>query len=211
MKEAPPNSPRPQILRSGTNWRHLRVYQKADTLYRMTFVFCKRFLPAKGDRTVDQMIQAARSGKQNIVEGIEDGKASTEMELRLPNVARGSLQELREDYEDFLKTRNLPLWSYTHPRYDALVRFCRSHNTYADDEPFFMHWGAEEFCNTALALCHMADRMMSRYLEYLQRIFVEQGGIKKRMYAARLGYRWHRDAFSETPPGGECKTAARVA
>ena len=75
----------------------------------MTSVFCKRFLPAYGDRTVDQIIQAARSGKQNIIEGTEDGMTSTEMELKLINVARSSLQELRADYEDYIKSRQLQL------------------------------------------------------------------------------------------------------
>jgi four helix bundle protein len=96
------------VLRKAANWRNLYFYQKADTLYQITYIFCDRFLPKFGDRTVDQMTQAARSGKQNIVEGSEDGKTSTEMELKLLNVARSSIQELREDYADYLKTRNLP-------------------------------------------------------------------------------------------------------
>lgn len=115
---------KPKVLRSGTDWKTLYFYLKADALYQMTFVFCKRFLPTYGDRTVDQMIQAARSGKQNIVEGKEDGITSTEMELKLLNVARSSLQELRQDYEDYLHTRGLTVWQTTHPRYNALLTFC---------------------------------------------------------------------------------------
>ena len=83
----------------------------------MTFVFCSRFLPQYGDRTVDQMVQAARSDKQNIVEGSADGATSTEMELKLLNVARASIHELREDYRDFLVSRQLPLWQPGHPRF----------------------------------------------------------------------------------------------
>lgn len=75
----------------------------------MTFVFCERFLDKYGDRTVGQMVQAARSGKQNIIEGSEDGKTSTEMELKLLNVARASIHELREDYKDFLLSRQMPI------------------------------------------------------------------------------------------------------
>lgn len=185
-----------KVLRGVTKWRDLYFYQKADALYQMTFVFCKRFLPHSGDRTVDQMIQAARSGKQNIVEGSEDGMTSTEMELRLINVARSSLQELREDYEDYVKSRHLSLWGAGHPRYNALLAFCRTRNLYSDYEPYVQRWTAEEFCNTALTLCHMTDRMMYTYLDNLQKQFVTQGGIKERMYAARTGYRKEQDRIS---------------
>lgn len=153
-----------KVLRDGTQWKQLYFYQKADALYQMTFVFCKRYLPAHGDRTVDQMVQAARSGKQNIVEGSEDGKTSTEMELRLLNVARSSLQELREDYEDYAKTRKLTIWTALHPRYNGLLKFCRRHNSYADYAPYIDRWNEEEFCNTALSLCHITDKMMSSYI-----------------------------------------------
>lgn len=88
----------------------------------MTFVFCERFLPKHGDRTVDQMVQAARSGKQNIIEGSEDGRTSTEMELKLLNVARSSIHELREDYKDYLLSRHLTLWDKQHPRYQGNAR-----------------------------------------------------------------------------------------
>ncbi|MBQ1940567.1 MAG: aminotransferase class I/II-fold pyridoxal phosphate-dependent enzyme, partial [Selenomonadaceae bacterium] len=89
-----------------------------------------RFLPRYGDRTVDQMVQAARSGKQNIVEGCEDGMTSTEMEIKLINVSRSSIHELREDYEDYLHTHQLTLWDAQHPRYDRMLAFCREHNTF---------------------------------------------------------------------------------
>ncbi len=86
-----------------TDWRKLYFYQKADALYQLTVAFCRRFLPAHGDRTVDQMVQAARSGKQNIVEGYADGVTSSEIAINLLNVARGSIKELKEDYLDYLK------------------------------------------------------------------------------------------------------------
>ena len=98
--------PTKSIFKQTANWRNLHLYHKSDTLYQLTVVFCRRFLPLYGDRTVDQMVQAARSGKQNIVEGSEDGKTSTEMELKLLNVARASIGELREDYEDYLKSHS---------------------------------------------------------------------------------------------------------
>lgn len=181
------------VLRERTDWRKLHFYQKADTLYQLTYVFCQKFLPTYGDRTVDQMVQAARSGKQNIVEGIEDGKTSTEMELKLLNVARASLQELREDYDDYLHTRSLSRWAKGHPRYEKMLTFCREHNSFEHYAPLLDRWGAEEYCNTALTLCHLTDRMMCSYLERLEKQFVEQGGIKERMHAARTGYRQAQD------------------
>ena len=99
------------IFRAVPKWQDLRFYQKSEVLYQMTYVFCDCFLPKHGDRTVDQMVQAARSGKQNIVEGSEDGKTSTAMEVNLLNVARSSIGELRQDYEDFLKARHLKIWT----------------------------------------------------------------------------------------------------
>ena len=92
-----------------TNYKELHVYQKAEVLVLLTDVFCKRFLPPYGDRRVDQMNMAARCGKQNIVEGCEDGMTSSQMEVNLVNVGRSSFQELREDYEDYLKRNGLPL------------------------------------------------------------------------------------------------------
>lgn len=106
-----------QILKRQIPWRDSYFYQKSEVLYHLTFTFCKRFLPTYGDRTVDQMIQAARSGKQNIIEGMEDGVASSEMQIKLLNVARASLQELREDYKDYIKSRNLQIWTKEHKRY----------------------------------------------------------------------------------------------
>jgi four helix bundle suffix protein len=135
------------------------------------------------------MLQAARSGKQNIVEGLADGITSTELQLKLLNVARSSLKELRADYEDYLQTRHLNVWNTQHPRYDEMLQFCRNHNLVADYEPFFSKWNDEELCNIALTLLHMTDRMMKTYLTALDKQFVTQGGIKERMYAARTGYR----------------------
>ena len=100
------NKPKVEVLKRQTNWRELWFYKKAVVLYQLTYVFTRRFLPAYGDRTVDQMVQAARSGKQNIVEGTADGVTSTELELKLLNVARASIQELLEDYEDYIICKN---------------------------------------------------------------------------------------------------------
>ena len=177
------------VLRKQTNWKNLWFYQKTVVLYQMTYVFTRRFLPAYGDRTVDQMVQAARSGKQNIVEGSADGVTSMEMELKLLNAARGSIQELLEDYEDYLPAHRLAKWTIGHPRYDKMLHYCREHNNLEDYEPFFEIWTAEESANIAITLCRMVDKMMSTYQQKKEQEFITEGGIRERMTAARLGYR----------------------
>ncbi len=177
------------ILKNQTKWEDLFYYRKSVVLYQMTVVFCRRFLPKHGDRTVDQMVQAARSGKQNIVEGLADGVTSTEMELKLLNVSRGSIKELKEDYVDYLVSHRLVRWEAGHERYNALLDFCRQHNDLVDYEPHFERWSDEEFANCAITLCHMVDKMLTSTLEKKEKDFTENGGIRERMTAARLGRR----------------------
>ena len=183
----------PKVLAQQQNWNAMYFYQKSDVVYQLSFVFCDRFIDLYKDRTRDQIIQAARSCKQNIVEGLADGVTSTEMQLKLLNVARASLKELREDFEDYLKSRHLKFFSVGEPRYSAMLEYCRTHNVLADYEPYFGRWSDEEMCNCALTLCHMIDRMMMTYLRRLEREFVTEGGIKERMYRARTGYRQQQD------------------
>ena len=182
------------IFKRVANYKELHVYQKAEVLVLLTDVFCKRFLPLYGDRRVDQMNMAARCGKQNIVEGCEDGQTSTEMEVRLVNVGRSSFQELREDYEDYLKRNNLQVWDKNHPRFDKMVAFCRANNDWQAYKPLSESLSAEEFCNMALSLCHITDKMFCSYLKHLEKTFREQGGIKERMHAVRTGYRQEQEA-----------------
>lgn len=177
------------ILKKQTNWKDLWFYQKTVVLYQMTYVFTKRFLPIYGDRTVDQMIQAARSGKQNIVEGSADGVTSMEMELKLLNVARASIQELLEDYEDYIISHKLVKWTKGHSRFDGLLLFCRSHNLLSDYEPYFNKWTNEEMCNIGISLCRMVDKMIMTYQKKKEKEFIKEGGIRERMTAARLNYR----------------------
>ena len=180
------------VLRKQTNWKQLWFYQKTVVLYQMTYVFTRRFFPSYGDRTVDQMVQAARSGKQNIVEGSADGVTSMELELKLLNVARSSIQELLEDYEDYLPAHKLTKWTAGHPRFDGMLAYCRTHNYLNDYEPFFYKWTDEEAANICITLCRMVDKMMISYQKKLEKEFVTEGGIKERMTAARLGYRMNQ-------------------
>lgn len=183
------NIERKSIFGKVANYKELHVYQKAEVLVLLTDIFCKRFLPPYGDRRVDQMNMAARCGKQNIVEGCEEALTSSEMEVNLVNVGRASFQELREDYEDYLKRNNLTIWGKSHPRFDRMVDFCRHNNTWDAYASLAESLAAEEFCNMALTLCHITDKMFDSYLKHLEKRFVEEGGIKERMHAARTGYR----------------------
>ena len=183
-----------KVLKKAVVWKNLYFYRKSDAIYQLTVDFCRRFLPAHGDRTVDQMVQAARSGKQNIIEGSEDGQTSSEIEIKLLNVARGSLQELRADYHDYINTHHLTLWPKDSERMQRLRKFCHSHNDYSDYAPLVAKMNDEEMANLVITLCHQTDKMMCAYLERLEKNFVEQGGIKERMHIARTGYRQQQDA-----------------
>lgn len=183
----------PSVLKQQANWDALFFYQKSDVIYQLTFAFCDRFIHLYKDRTRDQVIQAARSCKQNIVEGLADGVTSTEMQLKLLNVARASLKETREDFEDYLKSRHLLFYRKGEDRYDKMLSYCRYHNKLEDYEPFFSKWSDEEMCNCAITLCHMVDKMLMSFLAKLDRQFVTEGGIKERMYKARTGYRQKQD------------------
>lgn len=183
----------PSVLKQQANWDALFFYQKSDVIYQLTFAFCDRFIHLYKDRTRDQVIQAARSCKQNIVEGLADGATSTEMQLKLLNVARASLKETREDFEDYLKSRHLLFYRKGEDRYDKMLSYCRYHNKLEDYEPFFSKWSDEEMCNCAITLCHMVDKMLMSFLAKLDREFVTEGGIKERMYKARTGYRQKQD------------------
>lgn len=180
----------PSVLRKATIYQTLHFYRKSDVLVQLTKAFCDRFLPKYGDRTVDQMVQAARSIKQNIAEGCTDGQTSVEVEIKLLGIARGSNQELLEDYQDYLKHHNIAEWAKTNTdRFDRLREFAKGHSDAADYMPFFQRWTDEEMANCAICLCHMVDRAMCSFIEKKDREFVEQGGIRERMTAARLDMR----------------------
>ena len=179
----------PSILRKTVVYQELYFYKRSDILYQLTVVFCRRFLPKYGDRTVDQMVQAARSTMQNIAEGSVDGQTSVETDIKLLGIAKGSNHELLGDYQNHLRSHHLGEWWGTNQRADKLHTFCREHTTVDAFEPFFERWTEEEMANCAICLCHMIDRGLTTYITNRDREFVEQGGIRERMTAARLGYR----------------------
>ena len=177
------------VMRKAVVYTELRFYMRSDVLYQLTQVFCQRYLPRYGDRTVDQMVQAARSTKQNIAEGSTDGQTSTETELKLLGIARGSNQELLEDYQDYLKRKGMPEWFGKNERFDRLHRFCQEHTRWEDYQPLTARMNDEELANMAICLCHQVDRAMAKYMKRKDREFTTEGGIRERMTAARLGQR----------------------
>ena len=180
----------PSVLRKQTLYTDLHFYRKSDVLVQLTKAFCERFLPKHGDRTVDQMVQAARSIKQNIAEGFTDGQTSFETEIKLLGIAKGSNQELLEDYQDYLKYHNLQEWATgNRPRFDALRDFCKAHSDEGDYHPYYHRWTDEEMANCAICLCHMVDKAMTSFIAKRDHEFVEEGGIRERMTAARLDRR----------------------
>ena len=176
-------------LRQGTAYRKLRFYHRSDVLYQLTQLFCKRYFKKWGDRTVDQMIQAARSTKQNIVEGSIDGQTSMESEIKLLGIARGSNGELLEDYHDYLKCIGLSAWQQGHHRYQKMLDFCREHYEYQDFQDLLPKMNGEELANMAICLCHQVDSALEKYIERKDREFTTEGGIRERMTAARLNQR----------------------
>lgn len=171
------------------NYQELKSYRKAEIVFDLTFRFCERFL-RRGDRTIDQMVQAARSGKQNIAEGAKAAKTSTEMELKLTNVARASLEELLLDYLDFLRTRNLVIWDKDSKEALFVRKLGRaSDESYKTYREFADTRDAGVVANIALCLTLQANYLLDRQIARLEADFLAKGGLKEQMFKARVRYR----------------------
>jgi four helix bundle suffix protein len=181
------------FLPPGGGYEGLSVYKKATVIYDMTFHFAHRFL-SNGDRTIDQMVQAARSGKQNIAEGSAASSTSTETELKLMNVARASMKELLVDYEDYLRVRRLPQWPLNDQRAVKTRTYCKKHVEAPDFMQGIEQRSDEAIANIVITQLHQFDSMMGKLIERLEKDFVAKGGIRERMTAARLGYRQKQEA-----------------
>lgn len=171
------------------NYQTLLSFQKAEVVYDFTFRFAHKFL-ARGDRTIDQMIQSARSGKKNILEGSKAGLTSKEMEIKLTNVARASLEECLDDYKDFLRARDLRLWDKKSPEAQAARRLGRKTPlTYEVYREFMDTRSPEVLANLAICLIHQTNYLIDQQLKRLEQDFVQQGGLRERMTRVRLGAR----------------------
>ena len=176
------------FLKPKGNYRNLIAFQKAECIYDITYYFAHKYF-AKGDRTIDQMVQSARSGKQNIAEGASAATTSSETEIKLMNVARASLQELLLDYEDYLRVNHLEQWAYDNPKAVQTRAACTAHNDSAYYRDAIAERSAETIANIAITLIHQTDVFLRKLLERLQKDFVTNGGIREQMTRARLDYR----------------------
>ena len=157
-------------------------------MYDVTFYFAHHYLE-NGDRTIDQMVQTARSGKQNIAEGAAAGNTSKETEIKLTNVAKASLQELLVDYEDFLRVRGLKQWQPDDARLAQTKRACAAHNDSEYYRKAMPERSAETIANIAITLIHQTDWLLNKLIEKQEIQFVENGGVKEQMTKARKEYR----------------------
>ena len=170
-------------------YQNLLSYRKAQIVYDATVSFCERFLN-KRDRTYDQMVQAARSGKQNILEGSQASGTSKKMEIKLTSVARASLEELLEDYRDFLRIRGLEEWTRDHPYTMRLRELNRQPG--ADYDTFrkgVEHHNPAIAANVIIGLIKVTTYLLDHQIRQLEKAFVEEGGLSERMTRARLKQR----------------------
>jgi four helix bundle suffix protein len=170
-------------------YRNLLSYQKAEIIYDGTVYFCNRFFH-KYDRTIDQMVQAARSGKQNIAEASMASATSKETEIKLTNVARASLEELLIDFEDFMRTHKIAKWDRNHrlsKRFDELNSTPNAN--YDTFKKAIEHENPVICTNVMWCLINVTSYLLNRQLKSLEKAFLEDGGLRERMYRARVNRR----------------------
>ena len=173
------------LLPVGGNYRKLFTYQKAEAIYDITFYFTRKYL-SWGDRTIDQMVQAARSGKQNIAEGSAASVTSKETEIKLINVAKSSLQELLIDYEDYLRTRGHRQWEDGSVELKKMRELGRKHNDTAFYMPLVKVRPPETIANMAICLIKQNDYLLFKQLQTLGEDFLKNGGMRERMTRMRI-------------------------
>lgn len=174
-----------EFLENKGKYRELRCFQLAEHLYDITYMFCEHYISI-GDRTRDQMLQAARSLKQNIAEGSCASAMSSQSEMLLANVGKSSQQELLLDYEDYIITRGLSRWKLGDPRLENVRAALRNYLPREYVMERAKHWNDETLANVAITLVHQCDGMLTGLLAYQKHIFMENGGVKGRMTRARL-------------------------
>lgn len=193
-------TPEPRIIPPHGGYESLKSYQATTIIFDATNAFCDRFISPRS-RTYDQMVQAARSGKQNIAEASQTSGTSKKSELRLTDVARASLQELLEDYKDFLRNRRLPIWPKNHRQAQTIRSLAyRTDRTYETYRTYVEQSPPEVAANAVLCVIHQANYLLDRQLESLERQFLKEGGFTERLYRTRTEYR-------RTPPADESHRA----
>jgi four helix bundle suffix protein len=192
-----------KLIPSYGGYRKLRSFQCAQQVYDATVIFCDRFVE-KTSRTRDQMIQAARSGVQNIAEGSMASATSKKTELKLTGVARASLEELLLDYEDFLRQRRLRIWAkdspealavrrkYQSDKSDLSERSDPSDRSDASDPYKILSAPPEVAANTLICMVNQASFLLGRQLQRLEQGFLKEGGFTERLYRMRQEHRGKR-------------------
>lgn len=176
---------KPALIPPHGGYRNLKSYQTTEIIYDATVVFCDRFI-GKRSRTHDQMVQAARSGKQNIAEGSMASGTSKKTELKLIGVARASLEELLLDYHDFLRQKGLLLWEKNHPMAQSIRKLAWEENrSYGTYKPYIEEKNPEVAANTLICLIHQANYLLDQQLRQLEKQFLEEGGFTEKLYQAR--------------------------
>lgn len=184
MTYSPPKNSTNLIPAHG-GYRELKSFQQAELVYDSTVNFCDRFIDRRS-RTHDQMVQAARSGRQNTAEGSQASGASKKFELKLVGVARASLEELLLDFEDFLRQRGLTLWGKDHPTAQVVRRLAYENNrTYLTYSSYVGKASPEISANTVICLIHQTNYLLDRQLRQLEQVFLHEGGFTERLYHAR--------------------------
>lgn len=187
------------FLDSPGDFKNLIAYKKAMCVYDGTVFFTRRFYKA-GDRTIGQMEQAARSAKQNIVEGNVDGATSTYSNLHLLNIARGSLAELKEDYEDYLRVNNLKQWAFNSDKCSQARRACAKHNDSGYYVEAFKNRTAETIANIMIIVVMQCLFLTTRLYDSKKVEFKKNGGKKEELFRVRKKY---RDGVSDYYPASE--------
>jgi restriction system protein len=210
------SSPR---LRPSGGYRDLRSFQVATIIYDATVAFCERFIDSRS-RLIDQMVQAARSGRQNIAEGSRAAATSSQTELRLVNVARASLDELLLDYEDFLRQRRQRQWGKEDPEAQAVRAVGRRGAGHPSDQPdlsdqpdyapWLEHANPAVRANALICLIHQANYLLDQQVRALEAQFIEGGGYSEQLAAARIAHRRRKDLpdqsdRSDAPPAPTCQ------
>jgi len=179
--------PNQKLIPLHGGYRQLKSYQTTEIIFDLTAEFVRLFVDPKS-RTKDQMVQAARSGKQNIAEGCQASGTSKKTELKLIGVARASLEELLLDYEDFLRQRSLPLWGKDSPKAQEIralgYKTDRSYRTYLR----FLE-NPESAANCAICLIHQANFLLDQQLRALEKQFLKEGGFTEKLYRERKRFR----------------------
>ena len=187
----------PKFIPSHGGYQKLLSYQRAEVVYDATVKFCADLLDRR-DRTVDQMVQAARSGKQNIVEASMASGTSKETEIKLTNVARASLEEILTDFRDFLRTRGLSEWHKDDACVRRLQTLIRAPNTgYETFRKAVENPDPAIRANAIIGLIKVTNYLLDQQLRRLEKDFLEQGGLREAMTRARLE---QRSKQPPTPP-----------